>query len=264
MPDVVLIVDAEVDDRGYLIQPASAVGQIVSAMQQAILTDSNDPVTFALLSTATLAQTYADVATFLHSQLAELAHPPDLQFGDLQLCPLTLHLPDSFRFPEQSLFQACRDVTGLRQRVAQHLGYATGDGSFWLPILLTAKGPLYCEVIGLNPPPIEPETWNPSEATRYCQPIHLSDRWRQPLYRLGHDLLQGLSATPATYLLQFGFTQTEIVFDRLWPFPAAPALASLKIQQPNLFVGHWRCLTRQPILDVTIPATVAYQVYGAS
>ena len=49
----------------------------------------------------------------------------------------------------------------------------------------------------------------------------------------------------------------EILFDRLWPFPAAPAIASLSRQQPDLFACHWRCLTGQPITDVVIPHKLA-------
>jgi hypothetical protein len=95
----------------------------------------------------------------------------------------------------------------------------------------------------------------------YAQPLHLPDRYRQPLYQLGQRLLGLVSASPAVYLLQFGFQGEEIVFDRLFPFPAAPAIASLGIQTPDLFECHWRCLTQQPIRDLRIPGAVSYQTY---
>ena len=157
------------------------------------------------------------------------------------ICPLTLNLPDSVSFLGREIYQACQDISGLRQRV-QQLGYVTGAGNFWLPVVLTAKGALYAEVIGS-------ET---SAPPRFYQPLHLSDRWRQPLYRLGQRLVRLLSAPPAAYLIQFGFQDEAICFDRLLPFPAAPAIASLSVQSPDLFACHWLCITHQPILDLTI------------
>jgi len=110
----------------------------------------------------------------------------------------------------------------------------------WLPVVLTAKGPLYAEVIGL------------ADDGSYQQPVDLSDVWRQPLYHLAYQLLQVLSAPPTTYLLQFGLPEQDLVFDRLWPFPTTPAIASIGVQEPDLFTCHWLCLTGQPISDLTI------------
>lgn len=164
-----------------------------------------------------------------------------MQLDGRLLCPLSLDMPESLSFAQQSLFLACRDVMTLRQQVEDKFQSATGAGEFWLPIVLTAKGPLYAEAIATDSTPIG-----------YLQPFHLHDRWRQPLYSLGHRLLKFLSATPATYLMQFGFCEDAIVFDRLFPFPAAPAVASLKVQSPDLFTCHWHCLNRIPLLDLTI------------
>jgi hypothetical protein len=69
---------------------------------------------------------------------------------------------------------------------------------------------------------------------------------------LAKQLLSSISATPSVYLLQFRLLEEEIIFDRLWPFPAAPALTSLNVQQPNLYTCYWKCLTNQTITDLAI------------
>ncbi len=143
----------------------------------------------------------------------------------------------------ETVYQACDDVSGLRQWVEENLQVATGDFDLWLPVVLTIKGPLYGEVIGKDV----------SSPHGYLQPIDLSDQQRQPLYRLGFDLLHHLQAPPSVYLIQFGLLELEAIgFDRLFPFPAAPAVASLGVQEPDLFTCHWYCLTGKPIRDLLI------------
>ncbi|MBD2038168.1 hypothetical protein H6F76_24755 [Leptolyngbya sp. FACHB-321] len=164
------------------------------------------------------------------------------------LCPLTLSVPEKLVFPAQTLYAACRDVAGLRKQL-EAWQYITGDGTFWLPIVLTAKGALYGEVIGSAQ---GADLVNAASASGYIQPVHLSDYQRQPLYALGQRLLRSLNALPAVYLMQFGWQDGAVCFDRLFPFPAAPAIASLKVQTPDLFACHWACLTGQPLLDLTI------------
>lgn len=105
-------------------------------------------------------------------------------------------------------------------------------GDLWLPIVLTKKGPIYGEVIGEGEIP-----------NSYEQPIDFSnhgsdgydDQIRQSLYYLGYQLLESINAIPSVYLLQFRMLEQEIFFDRLWPFPATPAIASVESQQPDLF-----------------------------
>ncbi|NJL20832.1 MAG: hypothetical protein HC895_08485 [Leptolyngbyaceae cyanobacterium SM1_3_5] len=160
-------------------------------------------------------------------------------------CPLTLDLPESAQ-SDQAVFQACRDLDGLRDRV-QKLGYEIGSGSHWLPIVHTAKGTLYGEVVT-------------AAGDGYQQPLHLSDRLRQPLYALGQILMRELAAPPAVYLLQFGIAENDVVFDRLWPFPAAPAVASIGVQLPNLYECHWRCLSGRAIVDLAIAGTAAFRL----
>ncbi|NET11238.1 MAG: hypothetical protein F6K09_17100 [Merismopedia sp. SIO2A8] len=168
---------------------------------------------------------------------------------DILVCPLMLQLPDTLPFSGQSVYEKCGHLDMIREQVRTQWGYEFGNGHQWLPIVLTAKGPLYGEVIGCSP-----VMTNATQQTipSYQQPIHLSDQWRQPVYRLGYSLLTDLGATPGVYLLQFALENDVLLFDRLWPFPYYPALASVGVQSPNLFECHWRCLTEQPILDLTI------------
>ncbi len=165
--------------------------------------------------------------------------------------PLTINLPDSLEFPAAAIYRACRDVSQLRQHVANHFQIAIGDGYYWLPIVLTAKGPLYAEAIA-------PQLASPATVSSFIQPLHLSDRQRQPLYKLGIQLLTLLQAPPAVYLLQFGLQDDRIWFDRLLPFPGEAAIASLGIQTPDLYTCHWQCVTGQPIFDLSIAGTAIH------
>lgn len=153
-------------------------------------------------------------------------------------CPLSFNLGD-FEFSGRTLFNDCQEVSQLRQQV-KDWGYATGQGNYYLPVVHTAKGSLYAEVIGQD------------EQGQFQQPISLPDAQRQPLYHFAHRLLTHLNAFPSVYLVQFGWKEDKLVFDRLYPFPTEPALASVGVQQPNLFECYWRCLTGQPILDLTV------------
>lgn len=139
----------------------------------------------------------------------------------------------------QSIIQRCWEYQNLRQLVTQHWGVSTGDGNYWLPIICSRRGSVFGEVIGQT------------EQGDYIQPIHLTDKARQPLYRLGFELLRHLQAPPAVYLLQFGWTPAQqLLFDRLIPFPDTPAIASVGVQTPNLFECHWLCLTEQPLPEI--------------
>ena len=236
MPNVLILVDS---DQG---QPsASATTQMIAALQTAIRQQTTPyPVTSESPSWQ------------VEVQVAATLTPKQFSSDGLKnsiLCPLTLALPDWLQFPAQSVYQSCQDVESLRQRVSQWQ-YKTGDGNGWLPIVLTGKGPLYAEVIGVAGEPLAiGSDLNPHH---YFQPIHLVDVQRQSVYGLAQRLLRSLVAPPAVYLLQFGFYGETLQFDRLIPFPAAPAIASINLQEPDLFACYWRCLTHQPILDLTI------------
>ena len=148
------------------------------------------------------------------------------------------------------IIAACHDIDGLRTWVSENQGIMSTElGNFWLPIVWTARGPLYAEAISRR------------QDGSYHQPFHLRDRVRQPLYQLGFNLLSNLDASPAVYLLQFDLIESltksssdhaEIRFDRLLPSPDEPAKASIGVQEPNLFDCHWLCITRSPIYDLVI------------
>lgn len=245
MSKVLIVVEAS----GEGISDSLTTDRMVSALRQAIITSADQSVTVQVVAANTFGFT------------AGVDLEQGWESNDVFVCPLTLNKPPTLPFGAESVYQACRDVPGLRQRVAQQVGCAIADGCFWLPVVLTAKGPLYGEVIG--------RAWKASGEKlpddlsvcdlSYYQPFHLSDRLRQRVYQIGQCLLQLLSAPPATYLVQFGFQGSDICFDRLWPFPSAPAIASLGVQKPDLFVCHWYCLTSLPVLDLSIIPTVAYQ-----
>ncbi|MGH8001344.1 MAG: hypothetical protein ACREPR_18455 [Brasilonema sp.] len=221
---------------------------MVSAIEMAIAEDTTQVTSVQVVT--------VDVLTSKGEGLRLKSWEPQTssQLQEIIYCPLTLCLPDNLVLPFDGIIKACRDVSGLRQQLAQHIQVAVGDGCYWLPVVLTAKGPLYGEVITLA------EEFNNKKLPdnlllcnlTYYQPLHLSDALRQKVYNMAHNLLQFLSVPPATYLVQFGLERGEICFDRLWPFPTAPALASIGVQRPDLFTCHWYCLTAKPILDLTI------------
>jgi len=164
-----------------------------------------------------------------------------LQRQSSLLCPLTFNIPDWCYFPAREVFSACTDIDRMRRHVAEWL-YPVGNGVYWQPIVVTVKGMLFAEAIASSD----------RDASRFRQPLHLADAKRQPLYELGQRLLRSLAAMPGVYLMQFGMDERQIWFDRLIPFPDLPAIASIGVQTPDLFECHWKCLTQQPIRDLSI------------
>lgn len=162
-------------------------------------------------------------------------------------CPLSFGVLQDSRFPAdwpaRSLWETCADVELLRSRVARELQWPTTDGGDrWLPLVVTAKGPLYAEAIARD-----------LDTGSFVQPHHLSDRDRQTAYRLAFELLSLLKLPPGVYLVQWGQDAAgQTQFDRLYPFPAAPAIASLAVQTPDLFECHLRGLLSQPLREVAI------------
>jgi hypothetical protein len=229
MSNVVIIVNAELSGNGK-ISTSPVTEKMVKALKKAISSHSPKPLSVEVIAAASL---------WSKSFISNLSE-------DSIYCPLTIQLPEYLNFPQQNIYQTCQKVDLLREWVQINLGYKTstgnlGLGHLWLPVVLTAKGPMYGEVIG--------ETEIPNS---YLQPVDLGDEQRQRLYHLAYQLLNFLSATPSVYLLQFSFRNHHIVFDRLWPFPAAPALASIGKQTPDLFTCHWSCLNNQPIKELAI------------
>jgi hypothetical protein len=231
MEKVVIIINAEVNDQGQMISTSPVTQKMVEALQRNILETSPSRIV-EIVSAATL---WSKNAKAIKKD----------RITDTIYCPLTIQLPDYFDFPQRRIYSACKDITARRRWVEKNLGFKTsvGDswlGHLWLPIVLTNK-PLFGEVIGEGSMP-----------NSYEHPVAIPQRQQQSLHGLAEQLLNSLSATPATYLLQFSFHNGEIVFDRLWPFPAAPALITLKTQQPDLFTCHWYCLIEKAIAKLNI------------
>jgi hypothetical protein len=232
MEKVVIIINAEVSDRGKVISASPVTQKMVEALQRSIEEHSSPSIAVEIISAATLWSKNSR---------------SNYQDADSKAiyCPLTIQLPEHFDFPQRKIYSACKDLNSRRSWVEKKLGLKTsfGDswlGHLWLPIILTSDRdrPIFAEVIGEGSMP-----------NSYEHPITIPHRQLKSLHSLAHQLLDSLSAPSACYLLQFSLYNGEIVFDRLWPFPAAPALITLKTQQPDLFTCHWKCLTQQPIGD---------------
>jgi hypothetical protein len=193
-----------------------------------ILDDMPDSQRLGLAMLGSIGELVSSLQFVTVAELAPVADPQAIY------CPLTLAVPPTFEFWGRSIGRACQEIDRLRDLAATTMGVEVGDGgNLWLPVIWTATEPIYGEVIG------------ESEAGKYHQPIHFDDRYRRSLARFGCQLLTELNAPPATYLVQFCQDREEIGFDRLFPFPALPALASIG-QQLDLFDCHWRCITHKP------------------
>ena len=223
---VVIIINAEVSETGKLIRASQVTEKMLAALKKAAVNDG------------------AEIEIVPVGKIVDNSWQPN-KSQSVIYCPLTIELPELLEFPGKSIYRACLEVKEIRLWVQEKLGYkATTNkssmGDLWLPVVLTAKGPLYGEVIAEGAIP-----------NAYEQPMDITDEHRHYLYPLAYKLLDHLNSPPSVYLLQFSW-QGQIIFDRVWPFPAAPAIASIDVQQPDLFMCYWRCLTNQPILDFSI------------
>jgi len=231
MEKVVIIINADVSDQGRLISASPVTQKMVEALQHSIAQDSSS-TSVEIVSAATLWSKNSK------------ASKRNKDLGTVY-CPLTIQVPEYFDFAQRNIYSACKDVNSRRRWVEKNLGLKTsvGDswlGHLWLPIIRADKT-IYGEIIGEGSMP-----------NSYEQPLSIPNRQLKSLHKLAEVLLDNLNAPPATYLLQFSLYKGEIVFDKLWPFPAAPALITLKTQKPDLFMCHWRCLTKQPIKNISI------------
>ena len=231
MEKVLIIINAEVNEQGQVSAASPVIARMVEALKQGIINCSPE----------TIIETTSVGALWSKIHKSNGYEPPSIY------CPLTIQLPEYFNFPAKTIYQACRDVPARRRWVERNLGIKTsvGDswlGHLWLPVVVNNRDIIYGEIIGEGEMP-----------NSYEQPIEFPQKHRQSLHHLVSDLLDYLSAPPSVYLVQFSLYSGEIVFDRLWPFPAAPALASLRSQQLDLFSCHWLSLSKQTILDKLIP-----------
>lgn len=227
MEKVLIIVNADTRATGRMSRLSPLTEKMVNAVKNAI----GNSLAVEVIGTASL---WSAMETFQ-------ANPRD----DLY-CPLTIQLPSWLDFPGKNVYIACRDVEERRAWVANSLHYKTCSGSasfgdLWLPIAVTKQGVQYGEIIGEGMIP-----------NSYGQPIDLGEKKTRSLYDLATGLLDDLNAPPSVYLLQFRAIDREIVFDRLWPFPAAPALASLRGPEPDLYALYWQCLSGRSISDLSV------------
>ncbi|MDV2999149.1 MAG: hypothetical protein N5P05_000755 [Chroococcopsis gigantea SAG 12.99] len=227
MDKVLIIVNADVRSGGKISKLLPVTERMVNGLKQAIPAS----VSVEVMSAACLWSKAENLKPGKHNII---------------WCPLTIQLPHWLDFPARDIYQKCRNIEERRLWVQQNLHYQTtlGEswlGDLWLPIVLTKKGPLYGEVIGEGMIP-----------NSYTQPAEIDAEIKAHLYHLSYKLLDNLKATPSVYLLQFGLAGKEIIFDRLWPFPATPAIASLGVQKPDLYACYWGTLTNQPIADLML------------
>ncbi len=200
-----------------------------------ILDDTSDSQRLGVAMLRSIGEIVESVQFVTVTDLPAVANPRAIY------CPMTLNLPPTFEFWGRSIGQSCQDIEHLRDLAATTTGIKVGDvGNLWLPVIWTASDPIHGEVIG------------EIEGGNYQKPIHLEDIERQSICQFATQLLTQLTAPPATYLVQFSQVEGGIIFDRLFPFPAIPALASIGVQQPDLFDCHWRCITGQSIGNVDL------------
>jgi hypothetical protein len=161
MEKVVIIINAEVSDRGQLISTSPVTQKMVEALQRNIL-ETSPSRTVEIISAATLWSKNSQ--TLKKDRIADTIY-----------CPLTIQLPDYFDFPQRKIYSACKDINTRRRWVEKNLGFKTsvGDswlGHLWLPIVLTDK-PLFGEVIGEGSMP-----------NSYEHPVAIPQQPPQPIY----------------------------------------------------------------------------------
>ena len=194
-----------------------------------ILDDTPDSQRLGVAMLRSIGEIVESVQFVTVAELPAIANPKAIY------CPMTLAVPPTFEFWGRSIGRSCQDIDRLRDLAATSTGVKVGDGgNLWLPIIWTAQDPIYREVIG-------------EIDGNYDRLIDIPNLDLIQLHQFGGRLLAQLTAPPATYLVQFSNTETGIIFDRLFPFPAIPALASVGMQKPDLFDCHWRCITGQSI-----------------
>ena len=252
MHRLLIIVNAKVKEAGKIAaSPVTEkmVNGLMNAVNQEVILNpiSNLPAEIVAVEKPKPVKIEVIAAASLWSEPDKLRH---IESGAIY-CPLTIQLPYEFNFPGRNVWRACQDIKGRRRWVEEKLNYKTSTkdtplGDMWLPIIVTEKGLLYKEIIGEGAMP-----------NSYQQPVNLPDRILQPLYNLAYKLLESIEPQPGVYLLQFCLRQSEIIFDRLWPFPAAPALASMRMEQTNLYTYHWYCLSAQSFSNSSIKGKTA-------
>jgi len=222
-----IIVNAKVKQEGRLIAASPVTERMVNALKETIASQSPETI----IETVAVASLWSDQAQ------------QQTQMGGRVYCPLTIQLPRWLDFPGQKVYQACQDINARRQWVSEQLHLplcndANWLGDHWLPIAVTVEGLQFLPLIyeGMMPNAYEMVSWDLPPYQRY----------RSALENLAEALVKELNAPPAVYLLQFSVAQ-GLLFDRLWPFPAAPAIATINQGHANLYHYHWCCLNNLPL-----------------
>ncbi|AIE74528.1 MULTISPECIES: hypothetical protein [unclassified Synechocystis] len=219
--------NAKVKQEGRLIAASPVTERMVNGLKEAIASCSPETI----IETVAVASLWSDQAQ------------QQIQMGGRIYCPLTIQLPRWLDFPGQIMYQACQDINTRRQWVSEKLNLplcndANWLGDHWLPIIVST------DEIGFSPLIYEGMMPNAYEMVSWDLPPY--QRYRDVLENLAWALVKELKAPPAVYLLQFSVAQ-GLVFDRLWPFPAAPAIVTINQGQGNLYTYHWCCLNNLPL-----------------
>ncbi len=220
MSKAIIIVNAHVNE-GKISPTAPVAEKMAMAMKQGIIS-SNQSITVEILGGADL-----------WAKSVNLTSEND----GVRYFPLTIKLPDWFNFSAKRVYKICSNLENRRKWVKQHFGYQTSSdnsllGDLWLPIIFKPRKTIYADIIGEGEMP-----------NSYQQLPSFPETSKNLVCTLASQLLESINATPAVYLLQFKIIKDNIIFDRLWPFPATPAIATINNkQQTDLFTHHWQCI----------------------
>ena len=118
MEKVVIIINADVSDRGEIIAASPVTQKMVEALQRSIGSESSSR-TVEIVSAATLWSR--------NNKVIDKEKKADGIY-----CPLTIQLPEYFDFPQRKVFSACKDINSRRRWVEKNLGFKTSVGDSWL------------------------------------------------------------------------------------------------------------------------------------
>ena len=108
-----------------------------------ILDDTSDSQRLGVAMLRSIGEIVESVQFVTVAELPAVANPKAMY------CPMTLAVPPTFEFWGQSIGQTCQEIDRLRDLAATTTGVKVGDGgNLWLPLIWTAKDPIYGEVIG--------------------------------------------------------------------------------------------------------------------
>ncbi|WP_218081845.1 hypothetical protein [Anthocerotibacter panamensis] len=110
--------------------------------------------------------------------------------------------------------------------------------ALYLPVVWTARGPLYAEAIGVR-------------GEFLIQPWDLPDAARQVLYGFAQQVLRGHPVW-GVYLIALVPGPEKMLVKGFEPMPSPIALVSTLVQKPDLFQAHLYCLQGWPLVELQI------------